>query len=134
MEQFREPFMGKLVSRFQRFPLLLKFLDAQKMLSPQVHPSEAHPELLPPGETGKTEAWVVIEARKGSSIYAGLQPGTTASELHQALAGKTIADYLVCIFPKRGDAVFIPAGTVHTLGGGALIRSWSAPHILYQMQ
>jgi mannose-6-phosphate isomerase len=68
MEQFREQLMGKLAPRFHRFPLLLKFLDAHEMLSVQVHPSDAYPDLIPADETGKTEAWVVIVAEKGSQI------------------------------------------------------------------
>ena len=116
MEQFREQLMGKLSSRFRRFPLLLKFLDAHAMLSVQVHPSDAHPELIPAGDTAKTEAWVVIEAGNGSRIYAGLKPGTTAGDLQRSLTDGTIADHLVDIVPKPGDAVFIPAGTVHSLG------------------
>jgi mannose-6-phosphate isomerase len=121
MEKSREQLMGKLASRFHRFPLLLKFLDAQQMLSVQVHPSDAHPELLPPGETGKTEAWVVIEAGSQSCIYAGLKPDTTASSLHRSLGNGTVADQLQSIAPKPGDAVFIPAGTVHTLGGDIVV-------------
>jgi mannose-6-phosphate isomerase len=121
MEQFREQLMGRLSSRFRRFPLLLKFLDAHEMLSVQVHPSAAHPELIPAGDTAKTEAWVVIEAEKGSHIYAGLSSGTTAGSLRQSLDDGTIADHLVCIDPKAGDAVFIPAGTVHTLGNDVVV-------------
>ena len=121
MEQFREQLMGNLARRFPHFPLLLKFLDASEMLSVQVHPSDAHPELLPPGETGKTEAWVVIEAEKGSRIYAGLQPGTTAADLRHSLANGTIVDHLHGIVPRQGDAVYIPAGTVHTLGDGVVV-------------
>jgi mannose-6-phosphate isomerase len=121
METFRGQLMGKLAPRFRRFPLLLKFLDAHELLSVQVHPSDAHPELLPPGETGKTEAWVVIEADEGSRIYAGLKPGTTAGDLRHSLADGTIADHLVNIVPRKGDAVFIPAGTVHTLGAGVVV-------------
>jgi mannose-6-phosphate isomerase len=117
MENFREPLMGKLAARFQRFPLLLKFLDAREMLSVQVHPSDARQDLIPAGETGKTEAWVVIETGSGSRIYAGLRPGTTAGDLRRALADNTIAERLGSMTPKLGDAVFIPAGTVHTLGG-----------------
>jgi mannose-6-phosphate isomerase len=113
--------MGNLSSRFRRFPLLLKFLDAHEMLSVQVHPSDAHPELISVGDTAKTEAWVVIEAEKGSHIYAGLRPGTTASSLRQSLDDGTIADHLVSIAPKPGDAVFIPAGTVHTLGNDVVV-------------
>jgi mannose-6-phosphate isomerase len=121
MEQYREQVMGNLASSFPRFPLLLKFLDAQQMLSVQVHPSDAHPELLPPGEMSKTEAWVVIEAEKGSRIYAGLRPGTTAADLRAALAKSAIVDRLNCIVPSPGDAVFIPAGTVHTSGAGVVV-------------
>jgi mannose-6-phosphate isomerase len=121
MEEFRDQLMGQSASRFRRFPLLLKFLDAREMLSVQVHPSDAHPDLIPPGESGKTEAWVVIEAGNKSRIYAGLKPGTTAGELRHSLADGTISDRLVTIVPKPGDAVFIPAGTVHTLGGGVVV-------------
>src|ERR1700683_3786850 len=88
MNQFPVQLMGRLAGRYQRFPLLLKFLDAREMLSVQVHPADAHPDLLPPGESGKTEAWVVIEAGTGSRIYAGLKPGVTADDLRRAL-GKT---------------------------------------------
>jgi mannose-6-phosphate isomerase len=121
MEQFREPLMGKLSPGLRRFPLLLKFLDAHEMLSVQVHPSDAHPELIPAGDTAKTEAWVVIDAEKGSHIYAGLRSGTTSGILRQSLDDGTIADHLVCIAPKAGDAVFIPAGTVHTLGDDVVV-------------
>ncbi len=112
LEQFPEQLMGKLSGRFQRFPLLLKFLDAHEMLSVQVHPS---------GETGKTEAWVVLEAGARSRIYAGLQPGTTEADLRKALTSGTVADRLACFTPKLGDAVFLPAGTVHSLGGGIVV-------------
>jgi mannose-6-phosphate isomerase len=120
-EQFPEQLMGKLAHRFPRFPLLLKFLDAHEMLSVQVHPSDAHTDLLPPGETGKTEAWVVLEAGTESRIYAGLKPGTTADDLRRALTNGAMADYLACFTPKPGDGVFIPAGTVHTLGGDVVV-------------
>ncbi len=121
MRRFPEQLMGRLASRFNRFPLLLKFLDAREMLSVQVHPSAAHPDLIPSGETSKTEAWIVIEAEKGSCIYAGLRSGTTADSLRQSLNDGTIAGHLVRIAPKPGDAVFIPAGTVHTLGKGVVV-------------
>jgi len=121
MEEFRGQLVGKPAPHFRRFPLLLKFLDAHEMLSVQVHPSDAHPELIPAGDTAKTEAWVVIDAEKGSHIYAGLKSGTTSGSLRQSLDDGTIADHLVCITPKAGDAVFIPAGTVHTLGDDVVV-------------
>jgi len=121
MEEFRPQLLGKLAQRFPRFPLLLKFLDAREMLSVQVHPSDAQTTLLPTGETGKTEAWVVLEAGAKSRIYAGLKPSTTADELRSALTSGSVADHLVCFTPKRGDGVFLPAGTVHSLGGNIVV-------------
>jgi mannose-6-phosphate isomerase len=113
--------LGGLIQRFHRFPLLLKFLDAREMLSVQVHPSDAHADLLPKGESGKTEAWVVLEAGKESRIYAGLKPKTTPEDLSRALINGTVADDLAYFTPKCGDGVFLPAGTVHTLGGGVVV-------------
>ena len=115
-EQFPEQLMGKLAHRFRRFPLLLKFLDARQMLSVQVHPSDTQTNLLPSGEIGKTEAWVVLETGKDSRICTGMKTGTTAKELVQALADGTVAERLSFSNPKVGDAFYIPAGTVHTLG------------------
>ncbi len=121
LARFPEQVMGKLARRFQRFPLLLKFLDAREMLSVQVHPSDAHPDLLPAGETGKTEAWVVLEAGPRSRIYAGLRPGTTEAGLRKALTNGGVRDRLACFTPAPGDAVFTQAGTVHALGGDIMV-------------
>jgi mannose-6-phosphate isomerase len=121
LEQFPEYAMGKLAGRFRRFPLLLKFLDARELLSVQVHPADTDTELLPAGETGKTEAWVVLEAGPESRICAGLKPGTTEATLRRGLANGTVADHLACFTPKPGDGVFIPAGTVHAMGGGVVV-------------
>jgi len=121
MDQFRKQLLGKFAQRFRRFPLLLKFLDAREMLSVQVHPADADTKLLPVGETGKTEAWVVLEAGTKSCIYAGLKPGATAVNLRQAIADGSVADRLACFTPKLGDGVFLPAGTVHSLGDDVVV-------------
>jgi mannose-6-phosphate isomerase len=112
---------GRHAERFQRFPLLLKFLDARETLSVQVHPSDRHTQLLPPGERGKTEAWVVLQAEPQSRIYAGLKPGTTCEQLQAALDDGRVADHLASFTPKPGDGVFLEAGTVHALGGGVVL-------------
>jgi len=121
MEKFPEQLLGTLAPLFVRFPLLLKFLDAHDSLSVQVHPSDRQANYVPTGETGKTEAWVVLEAGPQSLIYAGLQTGTTAESLRLALTDKTVAGHLPCFTPKPGDAVFLSAGTVHALGGGVVV-------------
>ena len=113
LEQFPEQVMGEFAGRFHRFPLLLKFLDVREMLSVQVHPTDS--------ETAKTEAWVVLEAGTKSRIYAGLKPGTKEADLRLALTNGTVADRLACFHPKPGDAVFNPAGMVHSLGGGVVV-------------
>ena len=112
--------LGKLARRFRRFPLLLKFLDVQKMLSVQVHPSDCNADLIPKGETGKTEAWVVLEAEPASRVYAGLKPGTTAEDL-RALSEHTANKYLTSFTPRRGQGILIEAGVVHSLGDGVVV-------------
>jgi len=121
MEKEPEQLLGKLAGHFQRFPLLLKFLDVHEMLSVQVHPSDLKKDYLPVGEHGKTEAWVVLEAGPDSRIYSGLKPGSSADNLQKALTNGTIADHLSYFTPKPGDGVFIPAGTVHSLGGDVVV-------------
>jgi len=110
-----EQMLGELAGKFDRFPLLLKFLDARDTLSVQVHPTDHQTQYLPPGETGKTEAWVVLEASSESRIYAGLKPGTTPGNLQKSLTNGAVADHLASFRPKPGDALLIPAGTVHTI-------------------
>jgi len=121
MHEFPEQMMGNLAGHFQRFPLLLKFLDALEMLSVQVHPGYPPSKALPEGQVAKTEAWVVLEAGKESRIDAGLKSGTTPEILRQSVANGRLADHLASFTPKPGDAIFIPAGTVHALGGDVVV-------------
>jgi len=115
LKQSSEQMLGTLAEHFGRFPLLLKFLDVQKTLSVQVHPSDAHKELIPVGDTGKTEAWVVLDKGSDARIYAGLKPDTTADVLRQAISNGTVENQLASFAPRLGDGVFIQAGTVHSL-------------------
>lgn len=104
-----------------RFPLLFKFLDAQKTLSVQVHPDDERASRLDPPDFGKTEAWVVLEAEPGSLIYAGLKRGVDRSQLERELARGTCELCLHSFEPRPGDCVFLPAGVVHAIGAGLLI-------------
>lgn len=115
MDQWPDRLLGNRRGVLNRFPLLLKFLDARAALSVQVHPSDRQTKYLPAGESGKTEAWVVLAAGQESRIYAGLTPNTTPDLLREALAKGTVTDYVASFVPSTGDGVFIPAGTVHSL-------------------
>lgn len=117
MKDYRYEIMGKMGDHFDGFPLLLKFLDCKEVLSVQVHPSDDQTEYIPKGDSGKTEAWVVLETSDDSRIYAGLKKGTNKENLLKSIENKTVADRLHSFVPKKDDGVFIHSGTVHTLGG-----------------
>lgn len=104
-----------------RFPLLLKFLDANRHLSVQVHPDDEYGATLSPPDLGKTEAWYVMHADPGSKIFAGLRPGVTAESFQAAIENGETESTLHSFVPKRGDCVFIRAGTMHAIGEGLLI-------------
>lgn len=120
MKARKADILGRHAKRFARFPLLLKFLDVEKMLSVQVHPRDDQTALIPKGDTGKTEAWIVLAARKAARIYAGLKPGTTPKDL-ATLDAKNADTYLPSFTPEVGQAVMIEAGTVHSLGDGVIV-------------
>ncbi len=115
LTQWPDQLLGRLAGHFPRFPLLLKFLDVRDSISVQVHPSDRQTNQLPAGETGKTEAWIVLAAGPKGRVYAGLKPATTADELRQAIARGTVADHLASFRTRPGAGIFIPAGTVHSL-------------------
>jgi mannose-6-phosphate isomerase len=102
----------------RQFPWLFKFLDAQQMLSIQVHPTD---QQATSPERGKTEAWVVISAEPHSFLYAGLQPEVNAATFRTAIEDGMVEQCLHRIEPSVGDCIFLPAGTVHALGAGLLV-------------
>lgn len=92
--------------------LLAKRLDCAQNLSVQVHPRDTDP---------KTEAWVVLEAEAGSGVYHGLSGDLSAAELRSASLDGSVVDHLRFVPLSRGQVVFVPAGTVHAIGGGLLL-------------
>jgi mannose-6-phosphate isomerase len=116
-----EEMAGRNLTTPGQFPLLIKFLDCQELLSVQVHPSDQLARRLDSDEWGKTEAWVVVQAEPTARIYAGLRPGTTRRELEGHLDAGTVAECLHCFVPRQGQCIFLPAGTVHAVGGGVLL-------------
>lgn len=108
-------------AQIKQLPLLLKYLDCQRVLSVQVHPEDDYALQMNPPDLGKTEAWYIVDADPGAVLYAGLKQGVTHERLREAISNGCVEDCLHRIEPARGDCVFIPAGTVHALGGGLLV-------------
>ena len=106
-----------------RFPLLLKFLDAKRELSVQVHPNDEQAlRSKGPGHRGKTEAWVILDADpRTSKLYAGFRDGVTADDFRAAMHAGTVPETLHSYTPKTGDCVFLGAGTVHAIGADILL-------------
>jgi mannose-6-phosphate isomerase len=102
-----------------RFPLLVKLIDARDLLSVQVHPG-AHSGPDVRGEP-KTEMWCLLRAEAGACLFAGLHAGTTPGALRGALAAGRVEDLLMRHPVAEGDALFIPGGLVHAIGAGCLI-------------
>jgi mannose-6-phosphate isomerase len=103
------------------FPLLLKYLDCNRVLSVQVHPCDAYGLQMEKPDLGKTEAWYIVASDPGSLIYAGLKSGVDRPTLQRAIAAGEAEQVLHSFHPSPGDVVFIPAGTVHALGAGLLV-------------
>ncbi len=105
-----------------RFPLLIKLLDCNAWLSVQVHPTDAQARQLEgPDQFGKTEAWYIVAADDSAQLIAGVQDGTTANALAEAIRHGTIIDQVAYHAARTGDTVFMPAGTLHALGPGFLV-------------
>lgn len=102
------------------FPLLFKLLDSQEDLSVQVHPADDY-QGLSPGELGKTEMWVVLDAEPGARVIYGLQPGVTPDSFAAAVREGRTMDVMREIPARAGDVLYVPAGTVHALGTGLLV-------------
>ena len=122
------------------FPLLIKFLDAEDILSVQVHPDRETCKRLGKGEP-KTECWYIISAPASSCrpqdtlrwkteagvIYKGLKKGVTKEQFAEAIKAGTVAELLAKVAVEAGQCHFLPAGTAHSIGAGLLIAEIQTP-------
>jgi mannose-6-phosphate isomerase len=111
------------------FPLLVKFIFAEQKLSVQVHPGDDYATRYESaaGGRGKTEMWYAMRAREGAEVMVGLQPGVTAEKFKHAIVDGTAEDCLQHIPMHAGDAIFVPAGTAHTIGSGLVLCEIQQP-------
>jgi mannose-6-phosphate isomerase len=116
--QHREEIFGD-VPKSPRFPLLIKLLDAREKLSLQVHPPETIADKL--GGEPKTECWYVAAAEPNGELLVGFKRSTPQKDFDQALRSGSAADHVHTIKVKAGDAMFLPAGRFHGIGGGNVL-------------
>ncbi len=108
-------------------PVLIKFIDANDILSVQVHPDDEYARQREGQRYGKTEMWVILECDAGAEIIYGFNSNVEKQELLDALKHNSIARLLNIVNVKKGDVVQIPSGTVHTLGKGIVLYEIQQP-------
>lgn len=112
--------LGKSCAKYDRFPLLIKFIDAADRLSIQVHPDNEY-SLANEGELGKTEMWYIMAAEEGAKLVYGLKEGCTIEEFRDAVHAGRTEEMLNFVPVHAGEVYFIPSGQVHAIGAGILI-------------
>lgn len=102
------------------FPLLFKFIDAQKPLSVQVHPDDEWAQKHH-NSFGKNEMWHILHADEGAELVLGFKKEISASDIKKQIESGTLEDSLQRIPVKRGESFYIPTGLVHAIGAGVLL-------------
>jgi len=104
-----------------RLPVMIKFIDANRDLSVQVHPSDEYAYINENGQPGKTEMWYVLDAAKDAHIIYGLTRDVSKEELRKSIEEGSIGRYLQKIPVKKNDVFFLDPGTIHAIGSGVLV-------------
>jgi len=114
---------GTSVERGGAFPLLVKFIFPEDKLSVQVHPGDDYAAQHEPDARGrgKTEMWYALRARPGAEVLVGMKPDVTLEAFKRAIADGTAENCLEHVLLREGEAVFVPAGTAHTIGPGLVL-------------
>lgn len=122
INQMPNEILGRAVAQKygNKLPLLVKFIDAEKNLSIQVHPDDKMAK-REHNKFGKTEMWYVIDAKPGSFLYAGFKEELTPEEYKRKVEDGTITEYLAKHEVHTGDVFYIPAGRIHAICGGILL-------------
>lgn len=120
LEKIGKESLGWKCQALERFPILIKFIDANQSLSVQVHPNDEY-ALEVENEYGKNEMWYILDAEPEAYIYCGFREETSRIEIEKRIDEHTITEVLNKIPVKKGEVYFIPAGTVHAIGKGLLI-------------
>ena len=111
---------GSKSESLEKFPLLVKFIDAETNLSVQVHPDDEYSKRVE-RSLGKTEMWYIMDAKENAKLICGMKPGVSQEDIPTILKQEDISEYLNFIDIKQGDYIYIPSGTIHAILGGTLI-------------
>lgn len=115
------------------YPLLVKVIQADDVLSVQVHPDDALAAKFE-GCRGKTECWYILSAEKDAKLIYGMKDEYPEAELKAAIDGNRLEDYMKSVSVKPGDFAYIPAGTVHAIGGGLrLLEVQQSSDVTYRL-
>ena len=114
-------FLGSRNAGLTELPVLVKFIDANKDLSIQVHPDDEYAKENENGSRGKSEMWYVLDASKDASIIYGLSFDISKEQLREELAKGTVERFLQKIPVYKDEVFYIEAGTIHAIGAGCLI-------------
>lgn len=120
IEETGREVLGTNCRRFRDFPVLIKFIDARENLSIQVHPDNCY-ALQHEQQYGKTEMWYVVDAKEGAFLYYGFKYEISQEEFRNRIENDTLLEVLHAVPVKKGDVLFIEAGTVHAIGKDILI-------------
>lgn len=112
--------LGTNCRRFENFPVLIKFIDARENLSVQVHPTDDYAKVHE-NQLGKNEMWYVLDADENSLLYCGFSKKISRAEFVDRIKNNSLVEVLNAIPAKRGDVIFIPAGTIHAIGKDILL-------------
>lgn len=120
IEKYGEEVVCWKSSSLDRFPVLIKFIDAKNALSIQIHPDDDY-ALENENEFGKNEMWYVVDCEPGAYLYCGLKQDSSKEEIRERIENNTITEILNKIEVHKGDCVMVKAGTIHAIGAGILI-------------
>jgi mannose-6-phosphate isomerase len=125
--------LSKILGGSSNFPILNKIIKAEDTLSVQVHPNDDYAKRVE-NANGKTECWYILEAEKGATLVSGIKQGLNKEKLSQIIKEGKLEDYLERIKIKRGDFIYIPAGTVHAIEAGVkLIEIQQNSNVTYRL-
>lgn len=106
--------------KYDFFPLLIKFIDAEKDLSIQVHPDDEY-AMRVEGEYGKTEAWYILDCTPDAELILGFNKNVSVEEFKKAAQSDEMMDICNRVKVKKGDVFFIESGTMHAICKGILL-------------